>query len=301
MNWNSILFDWNQVRAFLATAEEGSFSAAARVLNTSQPTISRQISALESSLKATLVERSVTGQTLTLTGQELLDHVRVMGEAATLISMVADRQSQEVSGDVVLTATDLMSAAILPKVLRPLRDTAPGITIRIVESNDNQNLIMREADIAIRHVRPQEPELIARHVGDLRSNLYAARGYLDKAGRPHTIREVADLAFIGIPEPDYLVEALQNMGIPVQADRFVIQPHSSMVAWEMVKAGHGVSMLPAFLGETEPGIETVFADVPSMEFPIWLVTHKELRTSSRIRTVFDTLAIQLQAVANERR
>ncbi len=301
MNWNSILFDWNQVRAFLATAEEGSFSAAARVLNTSQPTISRQISALESSLKATLVERSVTGQTLTPTGQELLDHVRVMGEAATLVSMVADRQSQEVSGNVVLTATDLMSAAILPKVLRPLRDTAPAITIRIVESNDNQNLIMREADIAIRHVRPQEPELIARHVGDLRSNLYAARGYLDKAGRPHTIREVADLAFIGIPEPDYLVEALQNMGIPVQADRFVIQPHSSMVAWEMVKAGHGVSMLPAFLGETEPGIETVFADVPSMEFPIWLVTHKELRTSSRIRTVFDTLAIQLQAVANERR
>ncbi len=300
MNWNSILFDWNQVRAFLATAEEGSFSAAARVLNTTQPTISRQITALEAKLKAALFERNVTGQTITVAGQELLDHVRVMGEAAALISMVADRQSQEVAGNVVLTATDLMSAAILPKILRSLRETAPGITIRIVETNDNQNLMKREADIAIRHMHPKEPDLTARHVGDLRGNLYAARDYFNRKGRPRNLREVADHDFIGIPEPAHLIKALQNMGVPIHAKNFVIQPQSSMVTWEMVKAGHGIAMLPEFLGENEPDIEGAHPNLPSLEFPIWLVTHRELQTSLRIRTVFDTLAVQLRAIAGSR-
>lgn len=300
MNWQAISFDWNQLRAFLATAEEGSFSAAARVLSTTQPTISRQISALEASLKVTLVERNVTGQTLTLAGQELLDHARSMGDAATLISMAADRQSQEVSGDVAIAATDLMSAAILPGLLSPLREIAPGITISIKESNQILNLMQREADISIRHSRPNEQELIARHVGDLRANLYASRAYLDKAGRPRTLREVADHAFVGIPDHERLIVPLHNMGIPVRAESFVTQPHSSMVTWEIVKAGLGVSILPEVLGEFEPRVEKVLADVPSLEFPVWLVTHRELQTSPRIRIVFDFLANWLGEVARDR-
>lgn len=300
MNWQAISFDWNQLRAFLATAEEGSFSAAARALNTTQPTVSRQISALEVSLNVTLVERNFTGQTLTVAGQELLDHARLMGEAAMLISMSADRQSQEISGEVALAATDLMSAAILPGILSPLREIAPGITIRVIESNHTLNLVQREADISIRHARPNEQELIARHVGDLRANLYASSNYLDTAGRPRTLREVADHSFIGIPDPDHLIAPLHNLGIPLCAESFVIQPHSSMVTWEMVKAGHGVSMLPEVLGGKEPGVEKVLGDVPSLEFPVWLVTHRELQTSPRIRTVFDFLANQLGEVARNR-
>ena len=158
MNWQAMSFDWNQVRAFLATAEEGSFSGAARALKTTQPTIGRQISALEGALGITLVERSVRGLTLTQGGRDLLDHVRAMGEAATLISMVAAGQSQEVTGEVTVTATDLMSAAILPAILATLRQAAPSIRVRVVCSNDIQNLMQREADIAIRHVRPDQPE-----------------------------------------------------------------------------------------------------------------------------------------------
>ena len=124
VNWQAVSFDWNQVRAFLAAAEEGSLSGAARVLNTTQPTIGRQISGLEGSLGVTLVERSVKGLTLTQGGRDLLDHVRAMGEAATLISMVAAGQSSEVTGEVTVTATDLMSAAILPTILATLRQTA---------------------------------------------------------------------------------------------------------------------------------------------------------------------------------
>lgn len=297
MNWQAMSFDWNQVRAFLATAEEGSFSAAARALKSTQPTIGRQISALEGSLGVTLLERSVRGLTLTQAGHELLDHVRAMGEAATLISMAADGQSQDVTGEVTVTATDLMAAAMLPAILAPLRQTAPGIRVRIVATGDIRNLMQREADIAIRHVRPNQPDLIARHVGDFRGNLYAASAYLDRAGRPRTPRDVADHAFVGSPDPDRLIAPLQNHGVPVRADNFVMSSDSNVVEWEMVKAGYGISMLPEVLCEAEAGIEKVLPSLPSLQFPVWLVTHRELRTNRRIRVVFDTLARGLAEIA----
>ncbi len=289
MNWQAISFDWNQVRAFLATAEEGSFSGAARALKTTQPTIGRQISALEESLGVTLVERSVRGLSVTSAGHELLDHVRAMGEAATLISMMADGQSQEVKGQVTVTATDLLSAATLPAILAPLRQHAPGISVRIVCSNDMQNLMQREADIAIRHVRPDQPELIARFVGDFGANLYAATSYLDKAGRPRSLREIADYDFVGNADPERLMAPLQDMGIPVREENFVMSTSNGVVAWELTKSGFGLSMQPEVLGEAEPGSEKVYPGLPSPQFPIWLVTHRELQTSRRIRIVFDQL------------
>ena len=290
MNWDAVCFDWNQVRAFLATAEEGSFSGAARALKSTQPTIGRQVSELEGALGVTLVERSVRGPTLTDAGRELLDHVRAMGEAATMISMVASSHSQEVSGEVAVTATDLLSAATLPALLAPLRKDAPGIRIKILASNDTKNLMQREADIAIRHARPTQPDLIARHVGNFRANLYAASSYLDEVGRPRAPHDIADLAFVGAPDPERLVPALHNMGIPVRADNFVMNSQSGVVVWELLKLGFGVSMLPEILCEAEPGVEKVLPSLPSLEFPIWLVSHRELQTSRRIRIVFDQLA-----------
>ena len=294
MNWQAISFDWNQVRAFLATAEEGSFSGAARVLKTTQPTIGRQIDALEKDLGITLVERSVRGLKLTGPGRDLLDHVRSMAEAATLISMAVDGHSQEVKGTVAVTATDLLSAAILPNLLKPIRQQAPGIRIRVICTNDLQNLLQREADIAIRHVRPEQPDLIARHVGDFRANLYAASDYLDRAGRPQTLSEIAEQDFVGNADPERLMIPLQNAGIPVREENFIMSSDNGVVAWEMTKAGYGISMQPEAVGESDPATEKVFPGFPSPQFPVWLVTHRELQTSRRIRVVFDQLVVALK-------
>ncbi|MEO1656595.1 MAG: LysR family transcriptional regulator [Pseudomonadota bacterium] len=290
MNWQAISFDWNQVRAFLATAEEGSFSGAARALKTTQPTIGRQISALEDALGVILVERSVRGLPLTEAGRDLLDHVRAMGDAATLISMVADGQSQEVSGEVAITATDLVSASLLPSLLMPLRETAPGIRIQIVSSNDTQNLTRREADIAIRHARPEQPDLIAKHIGDFTAHLYAATSYLDQMGRPETPLEAAGHTFVGNPDPERLLAPLQNQGMPLKAENFAMVSDNGVVVWELLKAGYGLSMLPDILCENEPGVEKVLPSLPSPQFPVWLVTHRELKTNRRIRIVFDHLS-----------
>lgn len=290
MNWESVSFDWNQVRAFLATAEEGSFSGAARVLGTTQPTIGRQVSSLEGSLNVTLVERSVRGLTLTAAGNDLLDHARAMGEGAMAISLVAARQSQEVTGEVTITATHLLSAAVLPTTLGPLRDLAPGLRLRIICTNDLKSLMQREADIAIRNVRPDRHDLVARRVGNFRGNLYASTAYLDRVGRPRSPREVADHTFVGSPDPERLLAPLRDRGIPVRAESFVMSSDSGVVVWELVKQGYGVSMLPETICEPEPGIEKVLPAFPALEFPIWLVTHRELQTSPKIRIVFDELA-----------
>lgn len=300
MNWDAISFDWNQVRAFLATVDAGSFSGAARALKTTQPTIGRQISELEAKLGVTLVERSVRGPTLTEAGRDLLDHVRAMGDAATLISMVATGKSQEVIGEVIVTATDLLSASVLPGLLMPLREIAPGIRVRIIASDDVQNLTKREADIAIRHLRPDQPDLIARRVGDFRASLFGNSTYMDRVGRPNAPRDIADFDFVGNADPERLMAALHNMGIPVRAENFVMSSASGVVAWELTKAGFGISMQPDVLGNAEPAVEKVLPDLPSLEFPIWLVTHRELQTSRRIRVVFDLLARGLAEAAREK-
>ena len=260
------------------------------MLKTTQPTVGRQIGGLEQALGVTLVERSVRGLTLTEAGRDLLDHVRAMGEAATLISMVSDGVSQDVSGEVTVTGTDLLSAVILPSVLKPLREAAPGIRVRILASSEMENLTQRDADIAIRHVRPDQPDLIARHLGDFRANLYATSDYLDRAGRPRTERDVADHDFVGNADPERLMAPLHYMGVPVRPESFVMSSVSGIVAWELLKAGYGVTMVPEALADAEPSLEKVLPGFPSLEFPIWLVTHRELQTSRRIRVVFDLLA-----------
>lgn len=297
MNWQAISFDWNQVRAVLATAEEGSFSGAARALRTTQPTIGRQVSSLEQSLGITLFERTVRGPVLTEAGQDLIDHVRGMGDAATLISLVASGQSQDVTGEVSLAASDLMASAILPPLLLELQTLAPGVRVRIVASGDLSDLTRRDADIAIRHVRPTQPELIARHIGDFRANHYASRSYLDAAGRPRTVRDLADLRFVGSSDLARHVAILQERGIPAYPENFVAITNSGPAMWEYVKGGLGIALLPEVLGEAEPEVEKVLPNLPSLEFPVWLVTHRELKTSPRIRVVFDALARGLRQIA----
>ncbi|MFN3225656.1 MAG: LysR substrate-binding domain-containing protein [Hyphomicrobiales bacterium] len=189
-----------------------------------------------------------------------------------------------------MTATDLLSVSVLPRVLWPLREAAPGVRVRILTSSELENLTERDADIAIRHVRPDQPDLIARHLGDFRANLFATSEYLDRVGRPESLRDIADYDFVGNADPERLMAPLHNMGIPVRPESFVMSSANGVVAWELVKAGYGVSMLPEALADAEPTLERVIADFPTLEFPIWLVTHRELQTSRRIRIVFDTLA-----------
>ncbi len=283
-------FDWTQLRAFLVTAEEGTLSAAARKLGLTQPTLSRQVAALEADLGLMLFER--IGRTLELTqgGLELLEHARAMGDAANRVSLAATGQSQSVSGLVRITASDVYSAQLLPLVLHHLREIAPGLRIEIIADNGIRDLMRREADIAIRHVRPDQPELIAKLLGQASGYFYASTEYLDARGRPETTEDLAQHDFVGTGEPSRMIAYLKPLGIHLSEAQFRTGSQSGMVAWELARQGFGIAPMSAQVGDATPGVERVPSIMEPITFPVWLATHRELHTSRKIRLVFDVLA-----------
>ncbi|MCR9136760.1 MAG: LysR family transcriptional regulator [Alphaproteobacteria bacterium] len=290
MNWKSVAFDWNQARAFLATVEEGSLSAAARALGVTQPTLGRQVSALEERLDVVLFERVGRSLRPTPSGIELLDHVRAMRDAANRISLTASGQSQAIEGQVRITASDIMSAHILPAALQQLRAIAPLVDIDIVAANDIRDLQMREADIAIRHVRPEQPDLIARLVNEATAGLYASTEYLDRRGRPQSLQDLSDHDFVGFADHERLIEALVSFGAKISLKNIRASSQNGIVSWEMARCGLGITFMADGVAGNTPGMEKVLPDNEPFGFPVWLVTHRELHTSRRIRLVYDLLA-----------
>ena len=291
MNWSSVGFDWNQVRAFLATAEEGTLSAAARALGQTQPTLGRQVTALEESLGVILFERVGRNLRLTEAGSALLTHVRAMGEAAHRVSLVAEGQKGEVAGDVRLSASDGLCAYLLPELMGGLRAVAPDIRLEIIAENRISDLMRREADIAIRHVEPTEPELIGRRLKDGAARLYAATDWVTRNGKPETLEDLAQADFIGSDSPDRMLHELQRFGVDLPGLRMPIRCENSGVVWEMVKAGHGMAFMSDAIAARTQGVEPVdIPGLPRIAFPVWLITHREIRTARRIRVVFDYFA-----------
>lgn len=283
-------FDWNQMRAFLATVESGSLSAAARQLGLTQPTLGRQVSALELELGVMLFERVGRSLVLTQAGHELAGHVRAMGEAAERIALAASGQSQSVEGLVRITASDVMAAYVLPAILARLRAEAPGIVVDVVASNEITDLMRREADIAIRHVRPDQPDLIARRCPDAAAQVYGATTYLDRIGRPRTAAELARADFIGFTNRnDEMIAELNARGLPVTAQNFRRTTGSGLVAWEMVRQGLGIGVMMTEAAAMAPGVEVALPSFEPIPVPMWLATHRELHTNRRIRMVFDLL------------
>ena len=293
MNWQAIAFDWNQVRAFLATAEEGSLSAAARALGQTQPTLSRQVAALEDTLGVTLFERAGRAMALTEAGRSLLEHVRVMAEAATRISLSASGQSQAIEGTVVITATGNVATRQLPPIVKQIHALAPNLRIDILPSNEVQDLTRREADISIRHARPDQPDLIAKLLFESRGHLYASKDYLDQFGPVTRLSDLETATFIGLDRTPEMIEAMRAFGLHLRPEQFKFNSPSGHVLYELVRQGLGVSILTKDIEAYADTIQPIFPDQVSIPIPVWLVTHRELHTSKRIRLVYDILAAEL--------
>ncbi len=290
MDWRSVRFDWNRARAFLVTAEEGSFSAAARALRMAQPTVGRQVAALEEELGVALFERVGSGLELTAAGLDLLAHVRSMGEAATRLSLGATGQATAVEGHVCITASELISAFLLPPVVARLRREHPGIELEIIASNAARDLRRREADIAIRNFTPTQPELIATKIDDRAARLYATPGYLKRIGNPKTPADLSDAEFLAFDRTDLMIKGLRALGLDVGPANFPIVTDNHLVQWELAKQGVGICIVMDEVGDAEPAVRRVLPGLPPIPVPLWLATHRELRTSRRIRVVFDALA-----------
>lgn len=297
MDFDSSRLDWNHLRAFLATAEAQSLSGAARVLGLTQPTLSRQIAALEQSLSLLLFERVGRGLQITDAGRELLIHVRDMGQAAHRTGLAASGQRSDLTGWVRITASDIMSAQVMPAIVTELRKVAPQLKIDVIATNDISDLMRREADIAIRHMRPEEPDLVARMVCETDGYFYASKPLLDRIGRPKTFADVAAMDWVAYGNVGRMVDYLTGMGVPLTEDNFRVSSADGLVAWDMGRAGLGVCAMEGATGDADPIMERLLPDALRVTYPVWLVAHREIHTSPKIRLVFDMLAETLTARA----
>jgi len=282
--------DWNQLKAFLETAETGSLSAAARKLGLTQPTLSRQVAAIEQRMGVTLFERVGKTMALTPTGLDLLEHARAMGAAAEALGLAATGRSQAVGGVVSVSASDAVAATLLPPLVRQLREQEPGIAIEVVSSNALSDLLRREADIAIRHVKPEQPELIARLIREATACFYASEDWVKDHGHPRSAEDAAHLSFVGSDRSGRYLGYLRAHGLPLSEANFSCYADHTVAHWALVQHGMGIGAMMEEIARATPGVVRVLDDLPPVRFPIWLVTHRELRTSQRIRVVFEALA-----------
>ena len=260
-----------------------------------QPTLGRQVDALAEELGVILFERVGRGLTLTESGLELLDHVRQMGDAANRISLTAAGRSQSIEGTVLIAASEVHAALLLPPILVKLRALQPGIRIEIVASSKPSDLLRREADIALRNFRPVEPDLIARKVADIPARLYATPAYLDSIGNPKLPYDLRNAEFINIDSTGGFLKGLNAWGMNLTERNFPILAENYLVMWELVKHGLGIGIQDGIVGDREHLVRRALPDLEPLIFPIWLVAHREVNTSRRIRTVFDLLTEELTA------
>ena len=218
-----------------------------------------------------------------------------MGEAANQVSLSASGQSQTVEGTIRITASEITAANILPPLVAKLRQTEPGIAVEIVASNTVSDLRRREADIAIRNGRPTDPSLIAQKMRDGEARLYAACEYLNRIGVPASVEDALRAEYIGFDENEAYLQGLTAHGLPLTPAHFIIRSTSHFVHWAMVKQGLGIGVAPIDIGDPDKAVQRALPWLAPFVFPNWLVAHRELLTSRRIRLVFDFFAEELAA------
>jgi DNA-binding transcriptional LysR family regulator len=289
MDYKTLNFDWNRAKAFLVTAEKGSYSAAAKALNLTQSTLGRQVQALEEELGVVLFDRGGKGIQITPIGLDLIEHVKAMAEGASKLSLAAMGQSEELEGTVTITASEANSAFLLPPVIRKIRSLAPGINIEIVAKNDSADLRKREADIAVRHFQPKQPDLIIKKVSDSLGNFYATKEFIKKNGPFKSVKDLSEVNFVGMGDIASFIEGMKTFGINLTKNNFPIITESHFVHWNLVKEGLAVGIMPHSIGDKDKSVERVLKNYKGINFPTWIVSHRELRTNRRIRFVFDQL------------
>ncbi|MEY2690304.1 MAG: hypothetical protein RL375_4504 [Pseudomonadota bacterium] len=290
--------DWNLLRCFAAVIEHGSITLAADRLGLSQPTVSRQLAALEASLGTPLFERTgrrLRPTTLALAMQEPIDH---MTAAVNALAPLAIAQREDLAGTVRISASEVVAACQLPALLADLAELHPEIDIELIASNRVDNLLEREADIAVRMVPPRQGAVIARHLADWPLGFFAHPDYLARHGGAPGPSQILDGGhrWIGMDRSFALIDGFRAAGVHVDRHFFGLRCDNLVVNWEALCAGVGIGLVTTALAASRPELIRVLPQQPLPSLPVWLVSHGELRSSQRLRRVFDFLARSLGAL-----
>lgn len=280
---------WDHFRSFLAVLQAGSLSGAARLLQLTQPTLGRHIGELEQELGIILFTRTPSGLDPTEAGAELRPYAEAMAGAADALFRAASGEAAEDRGTVRITASQVIATEVLPSVLAAFREQHPRIALEIVATNRNEDLLRRDADIAMRMVRPSQVALVQRHLGPVAVGLHAHRNYLDRHGTPSSLAELEGHALIGFDRETPLIQSMQRFGIPLEREQFALRTDSDIVQLQAIRAGFGIGVCQIGLARRHPDLVRVLPHAFRYEFDCWLAMHEDLRSVRRMRLVFDYL------------
>ncbi|MBP4050181.1 LysR family transcriptional regulator [Chromobacterium violaceum] len=280
--------DWQLYRSFLAALREGSLSAAARALGLAQPTLGRHIDALETALGIALFTRSQGGLLPTEAALALRPHAEAMASHAAALERVATRQGGEPRGTVRVTASEVVGVEVLPAALAGLRRRHPEIAIELVLSNRAQDLLLREADIAVRMTPPQQAQLIARPVGAIEIGLFAAPAYLAEHGEPAAIEDLDHHCLIGFDRPTaFQREAAKRMP-GLTREGFGLRSDSDLVQLALLRAGAGIGFCQLPLARRD-GLRRILPEHYALRLDTWITMHEDLRHNPACKAVFGAL------------
>jgi len=283
-------FDWRLIQSFLAVLEHGSLLGAARALQSSQPTMGRHIADLEAQLGVVLFERTGRGLQPTATALRLATSARAMEAGALQLAHGVSSAQMGVRGSVRITASQLVACLLLPPLLLQMRQALPDIQVELVASNDVTNLLRREADIALRMVRPDQSSLVARRIGTVALGAFAHRDYLRRRGVPRQPTDLLAHELVGNDRNEDILRGFAALGYPVGREQFAFRTDDLMAYWQAVRAGLGIGFVAHYMARTDPDVQPVLPMLKPPPLPIWLTVHREIRTSARIRAVYDFLA-----------
>ena len=283
-------FDWALVRSFLAVLDAGSLMGAARRLGARQPTLSRHVAELEAQLGTPLFERTGRGVTPTAAALAIADAARHMQDGAQALARGLAKSRDTTTGTVRVSTSEVAAVWLMPAVLARLQAEEPGIQIELVASNAITNLLRREADIAVRMVRPVQASLIAKKLGEVRIVAAAHVEYLAHAGTP---REPADLLrhrLIGYDRDDTMIRGFAALGVPVPREQFALRTDDQVAYGQLVAAGAGIGFVAAYNIGHWPGVVALLPQLAIPPLPCWLAVHREIRGNRLVRRVYDFLA-----------
>ena len=282
--------NWDLYRTFLAVLEEGTLSGAARALGLTQPTIGRHIEALEQALGFALFTRSQHGLAPTAGAQQLKPYAEALASTAAALLRVASSEAGEARGAVRVTASEVIGAEVLPAILTPLREIHRELAIELVLSNRIENLLNREADIAVRMVRPDQEALVARHIGAIPLGFFARQDYLQRHGVPQSLDELASHTLIGFDRDISSIRAFTARIGSVDRNIFALRTDNQLAHLAAIRAGFGVGVCQVGLAERDPRLVRLLGGQFEANLDTWLAMHEDLKETRRCRVVFDALA-----------
>ncbi|WP_267381494.1 MULTISPECIES: LysR family transcriptional regulator [unclassified Sphingomonas] len=286
--------DWALYRTLLAVIEDGSLSGAARRLGLTQPTVARHVDALEAALGADLLVRSQRGLVPTDLASSLRPHAETMAATAAALLRTASGTMGEVAGTVRISASEVAGVEHLPPVLARMRRDHPALTIELALTDRVDDLLRREADIAVRNTEPTQGALVARRLPPIDLGFHARQDYLNRRGTPADLAGLAGHDLIGF---DTETPALRTMvaAVPgLERSSFALRSDSNLTQLACLRAGFGIGLCQVAVAQRDPALVRVLKNV-TFTLPLWIAMHEDLRTTVRYKVVFDTLVSALHA------